>query len=197
MVIGNSCMQDKIKTKDIGKKTHIAFSIDNELFDKIELDAKKKKFSLDSTINNILSNYVQFDKEIKERNLQVIPKKAFQYYINKIDVIEHASFIEPLLLEIIQVYFQQRESPITLQNIVQFLETVIVNTGAIDTANHYVNSDGYLIIIIKHSYNLKWSKTCCLVFKNLFKHILNYHVHYEAMTNSLLLKILEKDNFDN
>lgn len=197
MVIGNSYMQEKTKTKDNGKKTHSTFSIDNELLDKIELHAKKKKFSLDSTINNILSNYIHFYKEIEERNLQIIPKKAFQYYINKIDVVEHASFIEPLLLEIIQIYFQESERPITLQNIVQFLETVVVNTGAIDTANHYVNSDGYLIIIIKHSYNLKWSKTCCLVFKNLFKHILNYHVHYEAMANSLLLKILEKHNFDN
>jgi len=49
----------------------------------------------------------------------------------------------------------------TLENLINiFFNDTAINSGAVDTINYYVDTNGNTIIVVKHSYNLKWSNTC-------------------------------------
>lgn len=182
------------KAKATKRKTTITFSLDADQLKQIEAQAKFKGISINSHVNNIITKYNNFYKPGEELTIHCIPRKSFLFLIDRVDEKEHAKHIEDHLFELIQVYFHQRKIPMTLENLINvFFNDIAINSGAVDTINYYVDTNGYTIIIVKHSYNIKWSNTCCYAFEALFRRLLNYHVEYESLQNSIILKILEKN----
>lgn len=185
-------MQEKARPKR--KKTTITLSLDNEVIEYLGNEAQNKGVSLNANANNILLKYIYFYREQEQGFLITIPRKAFQFYINHIDDIEHGDFIESFLFELIRVSFHEKRIPITLENIIKvFFENIALNSGAIDSIKYYTDNGGYFIIVIKHPYNIKWSNSSCYAFKKLFMNLLNLNLEYEALSNSFILKILEKN----
>lgn len=182
------------RTKAQRKKQTITLSLDQEIIDRMELEASQKGISINANVNTVLLKYTHFYKEIEERETQLMPKKAFQFYIDQVDISEHIEFLEPLLFEQIQITFHENKLSLNLKNVLEvFFENIAINSGAIDTIKYYINYDGFFIIAIKHSYNIKWSEVSAVTFKNLFLKLFHYNVEYEAHPNSFILKILEKN----
>jgi hypothetical protein len=182
------------KTKPRRRKTTITLSLDDEIIEFLGKESKEKGFSVNANANNILLRYIYFYRDQEQGFLITIPKKVFQFYIDHINDIEHGAFIESFLFEFFRVYFHERKIPITLMNVIKaYFENIALNSGAIDSINYYVDSEGYFIIVIKHSYNIRWSNSACYAFKNLFERLLHLHIEYEALSNSFILKVLEKN----
>jgi hypothetical protein len=182
------------KAKPIRRKTTITFSIDSDLIDYVEKESKAKGTSLNALMNSIITKYIFFHKPGQEVGIQFIPKKSFLFLINRVDELEHAKHIEDHLYEFIQVYLHDRKLPLTLENVMNcFFEEIAIGSGAIDSITHYVNAEGNTIIVFKHSYEIKWSNTNCIVYKNLFERLLNLHIECEPLPNSIIVKILEKN----
>lgn len=174
------------KTRSVKKKSTITLSLDQEILDRMEMEAIQKGLSVNANVNAVLLKYTHFYKEIEERETQLMPKKAFQFYIDHVDVSEHARFLEELLFEQIQITFHEKKLALNLKNMIEdFFENIAVNAGSINTIKHYVDDDGHLIIAIKHSYSVAWSEASSIAFKNLFARLLNYHVETKPLPNSL------------
>jgi len=175
-------------------RTTITFSLENEVIKSIEKEASQKGVSLNSMVNAVLSKHVNFYQFGSELKLQLIPKSSFLFYINHVEDEEHALHVEEHLIETIQILFYERNIPLTLKNVIDiFLNGIAISSGAIDSINYYVDEEGCTIILVKHSYNFKWSNTNCYAFKRLFERLFQYHVKYEALSNSYVIKIIDKN----
>lgn len=183
-----------VKSKAIKRKTTITFSIDSDLVDYVEKESKIKGMSLNAHMNSIIAKYIFFHKPGQELGIQYIPKKSFLFLINRVDEVEYAKHIEEHLIEFIQIYLHGRKLQLSLENVMNcFFEEIAIGSGAIDTISHYVNDAGHTIIVFQHSYEIKWSKINCIVYKNIFERLLHLHIECEPLPNSIIVKILEKN----
>jgi len=176
------------------KKTTITFSLDKNLIDEIESEASSQGISVNARLNNILTQFFNFQKIVQEYGEQIVPKKSFQFYIDMIDEEDHVKHLEESIYEIIRVLIYQQNLPLTIKNIIDvFLKNGAITSGAFNSVQNLTDHNGNLIILVKHSYNLKWSRCCSKTLKNLFFNLFNFNVEYEVFSNSFILKFLERN----
>jgi hypothetical protein len=176
------------------KKSTISLSLHTKILDIIRRESKEKGISINSRINNILRDYVTFYKRAQEFESVTFPKDYFQFVIDNVDEEKLNEYFDRLLSGLIETVLRDFEVPISLENIVKyFLEYVAVKSGGYNSVTHYVDEHEHHCIVLRHSWNIKWSRSACKTLAKYIAQLLHCHYECEALPKSIIIRILEKN----
>ena len=95
------------------KKTTVNLFIDKNIINEIRKEADNKGISLNSRLNNILTDYVWFYKRAEEFQSVTFPKEYFQFVLDNIDEQKLTEFFDTLLSGLIPTVLLDFKVPIT------------------------------------------------------------------------------------
>jgi hypothetical protein len=180
--------QETKKNKQI--KESITLSFDKFVLDDIRGDATNAGVSVNSKINEILKDYVLYQKIIsREHPLITFPP----LFTNLLRYLSEEAIVETALMSI------ERNNP--------FLEAIIDDDGgatAIDTLRRmldlglrlglyenftFVEKSNFFALVLSHHYGVKWSKGISISFTKMIEGILSVHPICETTPEKIIMRI--------
>jgi hypothetical protein len=175
-------------------KTTINLSFDSNLLESIRKEAKERGLSINSRINGILRDYVLFYKRAQEFESVTFPKDYFQFALDNIEEEKLVAYFDRLLSGLIKTVLSDFKVPISLENIVKyFLEYVAVKSNGYNAVTYYLDEKGYPCVVLRHSWDIKWSRCACSTLAKHIADLLHCHYECEALPKSIIIKIVEKN----
>lgn len=186
---------DKTRGDKIGKKINITLAMDDYIVKEIRKEAENNHQSLNVRINSILRKYIDFYRMVEVNKGIIMDPASFQLYVNEIDEEKLISTMERVATDFVASLQAQRNIPLTLDNIIKFsFEESAVNARVIRNVSRYVDEeDGRTCLFFMHDYGEKWSRVICAAFSHHIESLLHYHTTVKIFSNSVEIKILEKN----
>jgi hypothetical protein len=170
------------------KKENITLAIDKYILDDIKGDIKNTSFSINAKINEILKDYVLYQKVIDRRHPVITFPEIFIDFINNIE--------EKTLIEIwfralgeantfLSCSFNMPESGMDRFNL-------SLEWGQrMGLYNNYILRERQqnTILAFDHQFGLKWSKSIASGFTRWIENLLNIHPETEILINTVVLTI--------
>jgi hypothetical protein len=141
----------------------------------------------------ILSRYSEFDKYAELHNPVLVPAKHFETLLNNFDENHLHDFFKAVILELMPCELFKKEVPLTPENLLRFIFAgTYLHAGIFQHFTYYTDDEGYLCLIFRHIYGIKWSKLIANIFGEIIKITIKSNVLYTILPSSVMLKILEK-----
>jgi hypothetical protein len=178
--------QESNKNKQ--KKESITLSFDKFVLDDIRRDATNAGVSVNKKINEILKDYVLYQKMIiREHPVITFPN----LFINLIKYLSEEAIVETFLMGIEQnppflvAMLEAGGTPIdTLQRLFEFG----LRIGLYENFT-FLEKVGYFTLIFSHRYGVKWSKGISISFTKMIERVLNVRPTSEITPQKVILRI--------
>lgn len=175
-------------------KTTVNLFIDSKVIQELKTEAKGKNMSLNAVINTILTKYTQFYKYSDELEVCMMPKSHYRFIVNNINEKKHTQSIAQDLLQWIPLYLNQRNIPVTLENIIKYsFEIFAVGGRVIDSFSHYVDNDGKTNLVFKHDFGLRFSRMAGAATCQVLNELLSLHFTFKPFHNNFVLRVAERE----
>jgi uncharacterized protein (DUF4415 family) len=177
------------------QKTTVSVSIDSNMLDEIKAEAESKHVSLNATINRILSKHAIFYRHAEEQQSMVLTNKNFRLFVDCIDEKILLDTFNENSCDLIPTIFNQRNIPLTLDNIIEYCYKGIgLFAGTFHDFSYYKDKeDDHLCLLFRHNFGIKWSRVLAAGIAYQIESTLGYHViPVSILISSVLLKIVEK-----
>ena len=174
-------------------KTTINLSVDTNVLGVIRKEAEQKGVSVNSRINTILTDYTMFYKRAEEFESVTFPKEYFEMALEYIDEKKLEEYFDTLLSGLIKTVLMDFGVSINLENTIRyFLQAVAVKSNGYNSVTHYVDENDHDCIILRHSWNIKWSRVACCTLAKHIGNLLHCHYECEPLPKSIIIRILER-----
>jgi hypothetical protein len=175
------------------KKTNVTVSVDTPLINEIKKEAESLNTSLNSRLNIILTEYVMFYRHVSNAKSVILPKALHMKLLEKLD---ENDLVDALTREGAGGAFsllKHHNIPLNKENYVRYIIEMISRiTGQFNFCSHYVDSEGYLTIVMDHIYGEKWSRILGKVHSNLIEKYLNIPTQVTYLPDTVTIKLLNK-----
>jgi hypothetical protein len=192
-ITNSGCMlSEELQPKD--KKTTVNLAIDSTIIDSLKRDAKSKGMSLNARINAILLKYIEFYKRAEEvDDTCVIPKKYFQFTLDKIDEKENTREVAEMHRIWIPAFFNDLNLPFTLDNFVKYaVKQIGVNARTIDNITYQSDDEGNHMLSFTHRFGIKWSKVASSSIAVVIEEFFHYGTQCYIYPGNFVVKILKR-----
>jgi hypothetical protein len=168
-----------------GKKSNITLAIDTEIQNVLKNIAEGEGLSINSKINSILWKYVSFYKYVEQDGSLIIPSRSVNFFIENIDEEKWIQEYSDTLEEIVPFFFLELKVEQTLENTLKVVfDRLLAYGGSYKGYSCHVDNDGYLNLVFRHEYGIKWSRILSTVYAQFIQRTLNQPAY--------LLNITEK-----
>jgi hypothetical protein len=186
--------ENSSSSKGSTKRTTINLFVDSDILEDIRKEALSDGVSLNAKVNDILTSYSLLYKYNKEQDAVFITGKTHRFFLDSIDenkLIDH--YIE-VTSDLAASMLIERNVPFTLDNFIRYIiEGVAKNSGSYKKFAHFKDEDGHTCLLFRHNFGDKWSKILGTGMCNLLEYLVKCHTNLRLLSNSALIKILEKD----
>jgi hypothetical protein len=157
-----------------GKKSNITLAIDTEIQNVLKNIAEGEGLSINSKINSILCKYVSFYKYTEQDGSLIIPSRSVDFFIENIDEEKWIQEYSDTLEEIVPFFFLELNAEKTLENTLKFVfDRLLAYGGSYKGYSYHVDNDGYLNLVFRHEYGIKWSRILSTVYTRFIQRTLN------------------------
>ncbi len=175
-------------------KTNVNLAIDSDIVGELKQDAKNKSMSLNAIINTVLRKYTEFYKYSDELNVCMMPKSHYRFIVENINEKKHTYSIAQDLLQWIPLYMNQRNIPLSLDNIIKYsFEIFAVGGRVIDSFSHYTDTNGNKNLVFKHDFGMKFSRMAGAATCQVLKELLNLHATFKPFHNNFVVRVSERE----
>ena len=142
------------------QKTTVSVSFDSNILEEIKAEAESKHVSLNATINRIVSRHATFYRHAEEQQSMVLTNKNFRLFVDCIDEKTLLDSFNENSCDLIPTIFNQRNIPITLDNIIEYCYKGIgLSAGTFHDFSYYKDKeDDHLCLLFRHNFGIKWSR---------------------------------------
>ena len=157
-----------------GKKSNITLAIDTEIQNVLKNIAEGEGLSINSKINSILWKYVSFYKYVEQDSSLIIPSRSVNFFIGNIDEEKWIQEYSDTLEEIVPFFFLELKAEQTLENTLKVVfDRLLAYGGSYKGYSCHVDNDGYLDLVFRHEYGIKWSRILSTVYTRFIQRTLN------------------------
>ena len=157
-----------------GKKSNVTLSIDTEVQNVLKNIAEGEGLSINSKINSILWKYISFYKYVEQDGSLIIPSKSVNFFIENIDEEKWIQEYSDTLEEIVPFFFLELKAEQTLENTLKVVfDRLLAYGGSYKGYSCHVDNDGYLNLVFRHEYGIKWSRILSTVYTRFIQRTLN------------------------
>jgi hypothetical protein len=157
-----------------GKKSNITLAIDTEIQNILKNMAEGEGLSINSKINSILWKYVSFYKYVEQDSSLIIPSRSVNFFIENIDEERWIQQYSDTLEEIVPFFFLELKAEQTLENILKVVfDRLLAYGGSYKGYSSHVDNNGYLNLVFRHEYGIKWSRILSTVYSRFIERTLN------------------------
>jgi hypothetical protein len=157
-----------------GKKSNITLAIDTEVQNVLKNIAEGEGLSINSKINSILWKYVSFYKYVEQDGSLIIPSRSINFFIENIDEGKWIQEYSDMLEEIVPFFFLELKAEHTLENTLNVVfDRLLAYGGSYKGYSCHVDNDGYLNLVFRHEYGIKWSRILSTVYTRFIQKTLN------------------------
>ena len=182
----------ELQTKD--KKSIITLSLDEEILDEVKEEADKAQLSLSSKVSNILSKYIVTYKVSLDIKSVFVTQNTFKVIVDKMDEELLSEDFMNNALDFIPTLFYAKNISFTLDNIIRYALTgAALDGGIYNQFHHYKDLEGFIHLVMRHNFGLKWSKILSRGQSKLIESMLNCHTSSTILPSSVNIKIAEKN----
>ena len=159
---------------EIKKKSNITLAIDTEIQTIIKNIAEGEGLSINSKINSILWKYVTFYKYVEQDGSLIIPSRSVNFFIENIDEEKWIEEYTDTLEEIVPFFFLELKAEQTTENTLKVVfDRLLVYGGSYKGYSSHVDNDGYLNLVFRHEYGMKWSRILSRAYTQFIQRTLN------------------------
>ena len=156
------------------RKSSITLALDTEILDLVKNIAEGEGLSINSKINSILWKYVSFYKYVEQDNSLIIPSRSVNFFIENIDEEKWIQEYSDTLEEIVPFFFLELKAEQTLENTLKLVfDRLLAYGGSYKGYSCHVDNDGYLNLVFRHEYGIKWSRILSTVYTRFIQRTLN------------------------
>ncbi len=156
------------------KKSNITLAIDTEIQTMIKNIAEGEGLSINSKINSILWKYISFYKYVEQDGSLIIPSRSVNFFIENIDEEKWVQEYTDTLEEIVPFFFLELKAEQTLENTLKVVfDRLLAYGGSYKGYSSHVDNDGYLNLVFRHEYGIKWSRILSRVYTRFINNTLN------------------------
>src|SRR5919199_3697064 len=157
-----------------GKKSNVTLAIDTEVQNVLKNIAEGEGLSINSKINSILWKYVSFYKYVEQDGSLIIPSRSINFFIENIDEGKWIQEYSDMLEEIVPFFFLELKAEHTLENTLNVVfDRLLAYGGSYKGYSCHVDNDGYLNLVFRHEYGIKWSRILSKVYTQFIEKTLN------------------------
>jgi len=177
-----------------GKKSNITLAIDTEIQNVLKNIAEGQGLSMNSKINSILWKYITFYRYVEQDGSMVIPSRSVNFFIENIDEQKWVDEYSDTLEEIVPFFFLELKIEQTLENTLKVVfDRLLAYGGSYTGYSSHVDNDGYLNLIFRHEYGIKWSRILSRVYTQFINRTLNHPAYpLNVAEKWFAIKISEK-----
>jgi hypothetical protein len=156
------------------KKSNITLAIDTEALNALKNIAEGEGLSINSKINSILWKYVSFYKYVEQDSSLIIPSRSVNFFIENIDEEKWVQEYTDTLEEIVPFFFLELKAEQTPENTLKVVfDRLLAYGGSYKGYSCHVDNDGYLNLVFRHEYGIKWSRILSTVYTRFIQKTLN------------------------
>ena len=149
-------------------------AIDTEIQNVLKNIAEGEGLSINSKINSILWKYVSFYKYVEQDGSLIIPSRSVNFFIENIDEGKWIQEYSDTLEEIVPFFFLELKAEKTLENTLKLVfDRLLVYGGSYRGYSCHVDNDGYINLVFRHEYGMKWSRILSAVYTRFIQKTLN------------------------
>ena len=168
----------KISSSKKSKKSNITLSIDTEIGHVLKNIAEGEGLSMNSKINSILWKNISFYKYIEQDGSMIIPSRLVNFFIENISEEKWIQEYSDTLEEIVPFFFLELKTPQTLQNTLKVVfDRLLAYGGSYKGYSCHEDNDGYLNLIFRHEYGIKWSRILSAVYTQFINRTIKQPAH--------------------
>jgi len=157
------------------KKSNITLAIDTEIVNMLKGMAEGEGLSINSKINSILWKYIIFYKYVDQDSSLIIPSRSVNFFIENIDEEKWVQEYTDTLEEIVPFFFLELKTEQTLENTVKVVfDRLLAYGGSYKGFSCHVDKDGYVNLVFRHEYGIKWSRILSAVYTGFINKTLNH-----------------------
>lgn len=165
---------NKAPTAKSNKKSNITLAIDSEIQNILKNIAEAEGLSINAKINSILWKYVQFYKYVEQDNSMIIPSRSVNFFVENIDEEKWIQEYCNALDEVIPFFFLELKTEQTLENTLKVVfDRLLVYAGGYKGYSCQIDNDGYLNLVFRHEYGIKWSRILSAAYTQFIRKALN------------------------
>ena len=156
------------------KKSNITLAIDTEIQKKVKNISEGEGLSINSKINSILWKYISFYKYVEQDGSLIIPSRSVNFFIENIDEEKWIQEYSDTLEEIVPFFFLELKAEQTVENTLKVVfDRLLSYGGSYKGYSSHVDNDGYLNLVFRHVYGIKWSRILSRVYTRFIQRTLN------------------------
>jgi hypothetical protein len=164
----------KVQSPKNIRKSSITLSLDTEILDLVKNIAEGEGLSINSKINSILWKYVSFYKYVEQDGSLIIPSRSVNFFIENIDEEKWIQEYSDTLEEIVPFFFLELKAEKTLENTLKLVfDRLLAYGGSYKGYSCHVDNDGYLNLVFRHEYGIKWSRILSTVYTRFIQRTLS------------------------
>jgi hypothetical protein len=147
---------------------------DTEIQTIIKNIAEGEGLSINSKINSILWKYVSFYKYVEQDGSLIIPSRSVNFFIENIDEEKWIEEYTDTLEEIVPFFFLELKAEQTTENTLKVVfDRLLAYGGSYKGYSSHVDNDGYLNLVFRHEYGMKWSRILSMAYTQFIQRTLN------------------------
>jgi len=174
-------------------KSNITLSIDNQLVRQLRNEAESQGLSINAKVSSILSKYVMFYKDTEQEKYVTMPQKMYATLLDEINEEKLRRLINMRSLEMMLSIFVRNNIQFTMDNLIKrCFQGFSLWSGIYNNFQYYRDANNDLCLVFEHSFGEKWSKILGENVTNLIGEMLNLPAEYQAIMNTLLVKVKDK-----
>jgi len=170
------------------KSRTVSFRVPEHLMSEIEKEAKIKMTSTNALINQILSQYVSWDRYEERMRMYPVPKDSFQHILNHLDEIRRGEAVD-IIFDAIRDWTLISRKKFDIHNCLQVLEDYCRKVGIVVEED---NSSGIRTYVIRHNLGRNVSCLVAELIKKIFWEIVKMKVETEISKTSVVAKLHSK-----
>jgi hypothetical protein len=156
------------------KKSNITLAIDTEILNLLKNISEGEGLSINSKINSILWKYISFYKYVEQDGSLIIPSRSVNFFIEHIDEEKWIQEYSDTLEEIVPYFFLELKAEQTVENTLKVVfDRLLAYGGSYKGYSSHVDNDGYLNLVFRHVYGIKWSRILSTVYTRFIQGTLN------------------------
>jgi len=163
----------------------ISLRINHDLAESLKEEAKVDHISLNVLANNILHNYVKWDKDAKKAGFIPVTKDLLTALLQRIDDKEITEIVNQTK-NIIKAQIIFMEKRYDLWTVLDWLETRCKASG-FSEKKFYQNDR--LTCIIQHDLGWKWSLYVKTLIESVFEDVVKERIDFDVSTSMVIFRI--------
>lgn len=167
------------------KSNVISLRIDHDIVEALKEQAKSDRISLNILANNVLQNYVEWERDAKKAGFIPVTKDMLSAILEKLSEEDIEEIVERTK-DIIKAQIMYMEKKYDLNSFLHWLRNRCRVSGF--NAKEFYQND-ILICIIQHELGWKWSMYCKALIKTVFEDLVPGKVDFDISSSMLIFRI--------